>query len=159
MIVEVKRFADNGNATLSAIYVDGVFVCFGVEDEERAEKKAGETRVPNGEYYLTLRSEGGFHNRYKVKFSDFHLGMLAVHNKPNYVLENAGLKFQYVLIHVGNYESNTEGCLLTNFGVNAQSFEGSSSVAAYKVFYQKVAPRIAAGEKAKIIYSDVETGK
>jgi len=41
--------------------VDGQFVCFGLEDEYREDKVAGETRIPSGTYQVALRKEGGFH--------------------------------------------------------------------------------------------------
>lgn len=157
--IEVKRFADNGKATMSAIFLNGIFQCFGIEDEERKVKVAKETRVPNGIYDVILKKEANFHNRYKEKFGSFHIGMLCVCNKPNYVLENDGMRFESILIHIGNYESNTDGCLLLNYGVDSTTFQGSNSTAAYKDFYAKVAHRIDSGEQAQIIYTDIENGK
>ena len=75
MEIVVKRFADNGNATLGILYVNGVFECFTVEDEERDVKVSGETRVPEGVYAINLRSEGGFHTKYASKYGSMHKGM------------------------------------------------------------------------------------
>ncbi len=48
MKLTVKRFADNGETTLGILYIDGVFECFTVEDQEqKGDKVKGETRVPN----------------------------------------------------------------------------------------------------------------
>lgn len=159
MEITVKRFADDGDTTMSCIFIDGVFQTFGIEDEERDVKVKGETRVPEGTYKVALRAEGGFHNRYKSKFSDIHKGMLAIYNQKNWVLENKGMSFQYVLIHVGNTDDHTAGCLLLNDVADAENFRGSRSAAAYKKFYPKVRDAILNGENVTITYVDIETGK
>ena len=43
------------------------FMCYTLEDEKRALKVPGETRVPAGIYDIEFRTEGGFHNRYSKK--------------------------------------------------------------------------------------------
>ena len=159
MELRVLRFADNGNATLGILQVNGVFECFTVEDEERAEKVSGETRVPEGVYKIALRAEGGFHNRYTAKYGDMHKGMLAIYNQKNWVLENKGMSFQYILIHTGNTEKHTHGCLLVNDAVSGKTFSGSSSRDAYKDLYPKVRDAILNGENVTIEYIDIETGK
>ena len=59
----------------------------------------GETRIPAGTYKLTLRAEGGFHNRYLSRYgAEWHKGMIYVNEVPNYT---------YVLWHVGNDENDT----------------------------------------------------
>ena len=156
MRVVVKRFADNGNATLSAFFIDGKFQCFGVEDEERENKLSGETRVLEGIYDLVLRSEGGFHERYKVKFADIHKGMICITNAPDYKIITPKMSFQYVLIHVGNTEKDTDACYLPNTSVDSNSFTGGGSVSAYKKIYPIIANHLAAGKKATIQYIDVE---
>lgn len=159
MELTVKRFADNGNATMGAFYIDGVFKCFTIEDEERLTKVSKETRVPEGTYTVSLRAEGGFHNRYKQKYETIHKGMLCIHNKPGWKLENAGMSFQYILIHVGNTEEHTAGCLLLNYGVDGQSFTGNTSAVAYRKVYPIIAEALEAGEEVTITYVDVEEGR
>lgn len=159
MEIVVKRFADNGKATLGVLFINGVFECFTVEDEERDVKVAGETRVPEGIYKVALRSEGGFHERYKAKYPDIHKGMLAIYNAKNWKIEAKGMTFQYVLIHTGNTEKHTDGCLLVNDAVSGKTFTGSSSVDAYKDMYPKVRDAILSGENVTIEYIDIETGK
>lgn len=130
MHITVNRFHSDKEATLSTISVDGVFVCFGLEDEHREVKVRGETRIPAGTYNIGVRTVGGFHNRYSRKFYDIHKGMLQVIDVPN---------FEYILIHVGNYETNTEGCLLV--GKNATTIGTPTvpaSVPAYRELYNMV---------------------
>lgn len=159
MELVVKRFADNGDATLGILYVNGVFECFTVEDEQRDEKVKGETRVPEGIYAVNLRNEGGFHAKYLERYGSMHKGMLCIHNAPNWKVEKAGMSFQYILIHTGNTDEHTMGCLLVNDAVSGKTFTGSSSVDAYKDFYPKVAQAILDGEKVTIEYKDIEEGK
>jgi len=129
MRILVDRIYSDDDATLSNIYVDGEFVCFGLEDEYREEKVSGETRIPAGTYDMTMREVGGFNSRYKKKFG-FHIGMLQVANVPN---------FEYILIHIGNTDKETAGCLLVGEGaiVNGQiSIQYSTN--AYKKLYKMV---------------------
>jgi hypothetical protein len=159
MKITVKRFADNGDTTLGILYINGIFECFTVEDEERAVKKKGETRVPNGKYNINLREEGGYHSKYKVKYGEIHKGMLCIHNAPNWKIIKDGMEFQYILIHTGNTDEHTMGCLLVNDSVSGKTFTGGSSVDAYRDLYPKVAKALENGEEVTIEYIDIETGK
>ena len=91
MKITVERIHSNDDATLSVIFIDGVFECFGIEDEFREDKVAGETRIKADIYTLGIRDVGGFHNRYSKKFPDFHQGMIQVLNVP---------EFEYILLHI-----------------------------------------------------------
>ena len=132
MKITVKILKETNDATLSAIYLDDEFQCFGLEDEQRDVKVAGETRIPRGLYNIGVRDVGGFHNRYTKKFEghgDFHKGMLQVLNVPN---------FEYILIHIGNTDENTAGCLLVGVGADSDNMTISKSKVAYIEFYEKV---------------------
>ena len=131
MIITVDRIQSDEDATISKLDVDGRFVCFGLEDEFRADKIAGETRIPAGRYDVGVRAEGGFHARYSQRFADMHRGMLHVRDVPG---------FEFILIHVGNTDENTAGCLLVGTGAMARAGDMSiqSSVEAYKRLYSKV---------------------
>ena len=159
MRITVKRFADNGDSTLGALFIDGIFQCFTVEDEERGQKVKGETRIPNGVYKVALRKEGGYHAKYTTKYGSMHKGMLCIFNKPNWKIEKDGMSFQYILIHTGNTDDHTMGCLLVNNAVSAQTFTGSSSVDAYKKIYPIIASELERGGEVSIEYIDIETGK
>jgi hypothetical protein len=141
MEIKLKRIADNGDASISLLYIDDEFQCFVIEDEKRTKKVYAETRIPKGVYNIGLRKEGGFHNRYSNKFKD-HKGMLCLYNKPNWTLVNAGISFQYILIHIGNTQQDTAGCLLLNDVVDASKFTGSYSTQAYKRIYPIIANHI-----------------
>ena len=140
MLIETLRFASDDKTTLSTISVDGRFICFALEDRHRTGAKVpGATRIPAGDYAVRLRTVGGFHGRYSRKFADMHRGMLELVGVPN---------FEYVLIHIGNDEDDTAGCLLT--GTSADSQPGNmslgNSTGAYKRLYAAVVDAAAAGD-------------
>lgn len=131
----VQRFSGGVDDTLGLLAkchdVQNAFMCFTLEDEHRTKKVFGETRIPDGVYELKLRTHGGFHERYLEKF-DFHIGMIEICDVPN---------FTDVLIHIGNTDDDTAGCLLVGDSatqnVTREGFIGNSSNA-YKRIYQDI---------------------
>jgi hypothetical protein len=156
MELEVLRFSSQKDSTNGILFdiTDGKrkFLCYTLEDEYRDEKISGETRVPAGTYDLVLRKVGGFHSRYEKKYGSMHKGMLWVWDVPN---------FEYILIHTGNTDEHTAGCLLVgdtqqaNFG-DSDGMVGSS-VNAYKRIYPPIAEAIESGKKVTITYTDFDT--
>lgn len=144
MEITVLRVKSNDDATLSMVSIDDEFQCFGLEDEYREEKVAAETRIPAGTYDVQVRAVGGFHNRYKNKFP-FHQGMLHVTGVPG---------FEYILIHIGNTDADTAGCLLIGEGAySGDSLSIQASTSAYRKFYSKVITA-AKSRDLKITYID-----
>jgi hypothetical protein len=139
MQINVDRFVSDADTTISRITVDGSFMCFGLEDEYREEKLVGETRIPAGVYKVRLRTEGGFHSRYQQRFPEFHRGMLHIQDVPG---------FEWILIHCGNTDEDTMGCLLV--GSQAITTPGDMSITAstdaYRRFYPMVAPAAENGD-------------
>lgn len=131
MRLTLERISSGPNSTIGVLYLDGKFECFTCEDEYREEKVAGETRIPAGEYQIRLRTWGGFNDRYKNRF-DFHEGMLEICEVPN---------FADILIHVGNDEGDTAGCVLVGLSAEAAEEGGGRvlfSTKAYGLLYKKV---------------------
>ena len=154
MLLQVLRFSDSGDSTsglLCELKPDGrEFLCYTLEDESRTVKKKGETRIPEGMYELTLRKEGGFHKKYSERFPDIHEGMLWVRDVPN---------FEYILIHCGNTDEHTAGCLLLgdsqeNNQLVDDGFIGKSTQA-YKRVYPKILKALNNGEDVRIEYIDL----
>jgi hypothetical protein len=143
MELKVLRDRNNGDTTLGRLLIDDVFECFTLEDEPREKKVKGETRIPAGRYEIKLRTEGGFHARYSERFPYIHKGMLHVTNVPG---------FQWILIHCGNSEKDTDGCLLV--GKRIADWLLADSTNAYKQLYPKVADQIVKGERVFITYID-----
>ena len=150
----VLRFSSQQDSTSSLFFnvKDGKFefLCYSLEDEYREDKILGETRIPEGEYEIKFRKEGGFNSKYKIRFPEIHEGMLEVQNVPN---------FKYVLIHCGNTDEHTGGCLILgdnqeNNIVKPNGWVGSSSQA-YKRVYPIIANELLNGNKVTIKYKNL----
>ena len=155
MKLEVLRFSSEKDSTNGLLFdvTDGrKFLCYTLEDEYRDVKKYGETRVPAGTYKICLRKVGGFHSSYTKKYGEMLKGLLWVRDVPI---------FEYILIHTGNTDEHTAGCLLlgdtqqTNFEWS-DGFVGRSAIA-YKRVYPKIAAALVAGEEVTITYTDFDT--
>ena len=151
MKLEVIRFnkgKDSTNGILFDITNERKFLCYTLEDESRTEKVWGETCIPEGEYRLGFRTVGGFDAKYANRFADIHMGMLHVLDVPN---------FKYILIHCGNTDEDTAGCLLLgdsqeNNNIKENGFIGKSTHAYYRV-YQEIAETLEK-EEVTIAYRD-----
>lgn len=153
MRLEVLRFSSQVDSTSGLLFeitdLGRKFLCYTLEDERRVLKVKGETRVPAGTYKIELRKEGGFHQRYTKKYGGLHIGMLHITNVPN---------FEYILIHTGNTDEHTAGCLIVgdaqeNNILLPDGFVGKS-VNAYKRIYPDIAEAIEKGEEVTITYID-----
>tara|TARA_R110000787_G_scaffold251673_1_gene357205 strand:+ start:376 stop:840 length:465 start_codon:yes stop_codon:yes gene_type:complete len=152
MKLEVLRFSSDSDSTLGVLFditCERKFLCFTLEDEFREVKISGETRIPAGTYNITLRTEGGFNQRYNDKFgTDFNKGMLWVRDVPG---------FEYILIHIGNSDNDTEGCLLVGDtqtqNITKNGFIGSSTDA-YTRIYPPIADVLVGGGEVTITYKD-----
>lgn len=142
MLIELKRYASDKDSTGGLLFVNGNFFCYTCEDEKREVKLAGETRIPEGSYDILLRNEGGMTKRYAARY-DFHRGMIHLQNVPG---------FEWVYIHIGNTDDDTEGCLLVGYSGNRVKGENtvSKSGAAYSALYKKITAAMDAGETVKI---------
>jgi hypothetical protein len=143
MRIKVERFEFGKDYTLSKVYLDGRFECYAIEDEIREVKVKGETAVPYGKYELGMR--------YSPKFTP-RTGhdMLWVKNVPN---------FQWILIHTGNTEKDTDGCLIV--GTRPGYLNGGArAVLGSKMAYDKLYPQVLAamdaGQKVTIEYVKAE---
>jgi len=154
MKLEVLRFSseqDSTNGVLFDVTGKRKFLCYTLEDEYRTKKVMQETRIPAGTYEIKYRKEGGHHKKYTQRYPDIHRGMLHVTNVPN---------FKWILIHVGNTDEHTAGCLLLgdtqeNNQIKTNGFIGKSSQAYVRV-YDYVARALDMGEKVTITYYDFD---
>ena len=155
MKLEVIRFnkgEDSTNGILFDVTNERKFLCYTLEDESRKEKVYGETCIPEGKYSINFRTEGGYHAKYSKRFADIHMGMLEVCDVPN---------FKYILIHCGNTDEDTAGCLLVgdtqeNNNIKKNGFIGRST-AAYTRIYPDIADSLSRGEEVTIEYRDFST--
>jgi hypothetical protein len=115
VILELRRpRAVSGKATISDLYVDDDWQCYGLEDVERLGPKLhGQTAIPTGWYKIALR--------HSPRFKRILPWILDV---P---------QFDYVLIHPGNTDDDTEGCLLVG-QTKGDDFVGNSKAAFNQLF-------------------------
>ena len=154
MKLNVIRHQFGKDATNGLLFIDGVFECYTLEDEVREVKVMHETCIPEGEYEIKLRAEGGFHSRYLKRYgADWHKGMLWLQDVPN---------FTWILIHTLNDSTQTSGCL--GVGSSQQDLDLDSkgkilqSRDAYQRMYPKVRDALLNKEKVTIEYSNINLG-
>jgi len=92
MHLQIKRTHGTKNYTHGQLFIDNVYFCDTLEDEEREIKILGETAIPCGVYKVILSVS----NRFKKL-------MPLIVDVPNF----AGIR-----IHSGNTKDDTEGCIL-----------------------------------------------
>jgi hypothetical protein len=151
MKLQVVRTQFGKDATNGLLFIDGKFECYTLEDQYQAVKVMHETCIPEGEYDIQFRKTGGFHTRYSAKYGNSHYGMLHLQDVPG---------FTYILIHSGNTDEHTSGCLIVgetqqDLDLGKDGFVGQS-VKAYKAMYRKVANELLQGKKVSIEYTTIQ---
>lgn len=99
MEIQVIREIFTEKSTIGSIMVNGQFVCYSLEDKDRHLEKnpsgkiKGETAIPLGRYAVS-----------RTMSPRFKKVLPRLSNVPG---------FEGVLIHTGNTDKDTEGCILT----------------------------------------------
>ena len=132
------------------LFIDGIFECYTLEDQYQAVKVMHETCIPEGTYDIKFRTVGSFSERYKKKYGADHYGMLHLQDVPN---------FTYILIHAGNTDEHTSGCLIVgetqqDLDISDDGFIGHSGKA-YLKLYNKVAKQLLQGKDVAIEYTTI----
>lgn len=150
MKLQVVRTQFGRDATNGLLFIDGLFECYTLEDQYQEVKVMHETCIPEGTYDVKFRTVGGFHERYKKRYGNSHYGMLHLQDVPG---------FTYILIHAGNTDEHTSGCLIVgetqqDLDVSEDGFIGSSGKA-YVKLYDKIAKQLLIGNPVTIEYSKI----
>ena len=150
MKLQVIRTQFGKDATNGMLFIDGLFECYTLEDQYQAVKVMHETCIPEGTYDIKFRKEGGFHSKYSARYKNSHYGMLHLQDVPN---------FTYILIHSGNTDEHTSGCLIVgetqqDLDLGKDGFIGHSGTA-YKKMYAKVAGQLLQGKDVTIEYTTI----
>lgn len=146
MRITVNRIHDNKTSTIGYLMIDGEFFCFTLEDEFRATKLRGETRIPEGTYKLLIRKDDTpLTLKHRTAYGPWF----------KYHIEIGGIKdFTGVYIHAGNDETHTDGCLLLGDTVANHIIQPKNplgaSVQAIKRFYERVYPLLEKGQEVLI---------
>jgi hypothetical protein len=146
----VVRTQFGTDATNGMLFIDGIFECYTLEDQYQAVKVMHETCIPEGTYDIKFRTVGGFHEKYKKRYGNDHYGMLHLQDVPN---------FTYILIHAGNTDEHTSGCLIVgetqqDLDISDDGFIGHSGKA-YLKLYNKVAKQLLQGKDVAIEYTTI----
>jgi hypothetical protein len=152
MKLKLLRTNSSKNSTNGLLYditSDPEFMCYTLEDEPREIKVKHMTCIPAGEYNLALRKQGRLHETYKHRFADIHVGMIELLDVP---------EFTDILIHCGNTNEDTSGCLLVgdtqeNNNTKESGFIGKSTIAYFRI-YKAISEALLAGEHCTINITD-----
>lgn len=129
MILQLKRKIFTDDSTIGELSIDGVFVCYTLEDKVRDKKIQNVTAIPYGRYEVIIN----FSNR-------FQQYMPLLLNVPNY---------EGVRIHSGNKSTHTEGCILVGSS-KSLNFIGNS-----RATYRSLFARIKKVEKKEKIFINI----
>ena len=134
MLLELKRDTFTEKSTIGKLWVNGVEYCETLEDrdrklEEGGMKVYGRTCVPRGRYEVTIDQS----KKYKKL-------MPHILNVP---------QFEGIRIHPGNYDADTEGCILVG-KTRGKDFIGDSRDT-FNALYSELESAIIADEDIEII--------
>lgn len=164
----VERYEHDKDWTLSHLYApDGRLLCFGIEDEFRVVKVKGETRIPDGIYKLGHRQSPKFSAAFLMNESCQLITPSQKANNPNayksynknheliWIMNVPG--FEYVLLHWGNTDDDTDGCFIV--GNTVSIIGGQKAVTNSKVTYMSIYPAIMrdilSGSEVEIEYKSI----
>lgn len=144
MNLHLYRFASTNDATFGALYMGRTFLCFTLEDEYRAEKVVGETRIPTGCYQIARVYQSGMLNRMKAAWyrKDWIPTLLDV---PG---------FTHIRIHPGNTDKHTDGCIMPAYTAYAETMSTSDSRRAFMDLIEIMEPFFEQGEEVWITIED-----
>ena len=148
-LIRTNSSKNSTNGLLYDITSDPEFMCYTLEDEPREIKVKYMTCIPAGEYTLGLKTHGRLHETYNHRFADIHNGMIELLDVPN---------FTDILIHCGNTNEDTSGCLLVgdtqeNNNTKESGFIGKSTIAYFRI-YKAISEALLAGEHCTINITD-----
>jgi hypothetical protein len=150
MKIQLIRTQFGTDATNGLLFIDGQFECYTLEDQYQAVKVMHETCIPEGTYKIIFRKVGGFHERYSKRYQNAHYGMLWLQDVP---------EFEYILIHGGNTDDNTSGCIIVgdtqqDLDVSKDGFIGASQQA-YQKMYRRISSELLNGKEITIEISKI----
>jgi hypothetical protein len=149
-LIRTNSSANSTNGLLYDITSDPVFMCYTLEDEPREIKVKYMTCIPAGKYTLGLKTHGRLHDKYQFRFPELHVGMIELLDVP---------EFTDILIHCGNTNEDTSGCLLVgdtqeNNNTKESGHIGKSTFAYFRI-YKAISEALKSGEHCSIVIEDI----
>jgi len=101
IILSIRDYVKD--ATLSDVYINGKWFCYGLEDVARPVnvKLPGETCIPEGTYTVVI-----------TRSRRFRCDMLHLYNHGGMMVRRDGVVFSGIRAHGGNDTEDTAGCIL-----------------------------------------------
>tara|TARA_R110002050_G_scaffold186328_1_gene320547 strand:- start:1589 stop:2059 length:471 start_codon:yes stop_codon:yes gene_type:complete len=148
-LLRTNSSKDSTNGLLYDITSDPKFMCYTLEDEPRKIKVKYMTCIPAGEYTLAFKTHGRLHKKYSHRFADIHNGMIELLDVPN---------FTDILIHCGNTNEDTSGCLLVgdtqeNNNTKKTGYIGKSTIAYFRI-YKAISDALMSGEHCTLVITN-----
>ena len=149
MKLKLKRSKFEKDWTISKLFINDVLDGYVVEDEVRTKKVKGETAIWKGVYKLGSRFSPKFSNEFYwngenlISKSEYQELKVKGNYKPHELIWILDVKeFEFILIHWGNTDLDTEGCLIIGSKIGIiKGREGVlNSRIYYRKFYEKVFP-------------------
>ena len=147
---ELKRIYHDDQSTIGILFIDGLRECFILEDQPQKKKIKNHTRIPAGRYRITTEIPSSEDDKYRSRLESWgmdYIGMPRLLDVP---------EFRGILIHMGNDDDDTSGCLLT--GTWAGMLNGKNYVTqsgdSYKALYKKITEYVRAGKEIYITVKD-----
>ena len=125
ILITLKRFGLQEQRTFGKLIVNNEQIAFTIEDVVRDVKIKGKTAIPYGTYELALRTSPKFSDSYyysndfkklitKEEFVKLRFKLDYQAHKMIWLknVNSDGMDFEFVLIHWGNTELDTEGCII-----------------------------------------------
>lgn len=150
MELKLKRIARKSAYTIGKLYIDGKYVCDTLEDTDRGLssdmplseikriKVPSVTAIPTGTYTIVMNVQSPKFSKYKsYAFCNGYLPRLL--KVPGY---------EGVLMHIGNYPTDTEGCILV--GENKKKGMVLNSTVIFKAIYTILKAAADKGEQITI---------
>lgn len=147
--ITVHRFDSKSDWTLSNFYFDKDLRGVGIEDEYRAVKVKGETRIPEDIYELSLRHSPKFSevfyrddegNIIEAKLRTTQDLVIKYHTPHELIWVLNVPNFDFILWHWGNTDDNTDGCYLVGcyHGLINNQAAALDSKKKYKEIYPEI---------------------
>lgn len=130
----LQRLEQDAHSTLGELRdPQGNRLCYTLENRWRNNERMV-SRIPAGRYKVILRTHGGWHARLGQRFAQIHKGAIELEGVPNR---------SAILIHPGNYHTDTQGCILPG-DTKATGPDGSMSVVSSGPAYVRIYPNLVA---------------
>lgn len=144
MNLTLRRIFDTTERTFGVLQL-GIHAFTTIEDAFHTPKISGKTRIPWGTYVLDLRTTSPMAARYRERFGDKHAGMLWLRDVPG---------FEFVYMHVGNNEDDTEGCILMGRTMDLKAGMVGQSTDAYKELFPLVMDALDRNERVTLTITE-----